>query len=313
MLKTITKTRVDTDSIDPARRIAAYIDGIDGILQTTFLSTPVRARLASCFLGPCHLIECHASPRRSERTAAAIARDRYDGICVQLAISGRSVGDASGRPVDSVPGTIMLLDFSQPFVMVDQEERDVINVAFPRAIFTRNIADVAALHGEVIDPARGALLAAHLTAMAPGLESMPVYAASVLADIVVDLLLIALDQDPAGNTASPADRRALLSMRARQVIDARLGSDSLTPEWLMAKLNISRSDLYGLFEGHGGVAKYIWRRRLEAARSALLDPYDTRRIGEIAFAHGFSSEAHFARAFKAAFETTAGTLRRNRG
>jgi hypothetical protein len=31
----------------------------------------------------------------------------------------------------------------------------------------------------------------------------------------------------------------------------------------MAKLNVPRSELYSLFEDHGGVARFIWRRRLD--------------------------------------------------
>lgn len=98
----------------------------------------------------------------------------------------------------------------------------------------------------------------------------------------------------------------------QRLIESRLASADLTPEWLMAKLNISRSDLYTLFEGQGGVARYMWRRRLEAIKAALLDPGDARRIGEIAYAHGFSSQAHFARAFQVAFGKTARATRGER-
>ena len=61
------------------------------------------------------------------------------------------------------------------------------------------------------------------------------------------------------------------------------------------------------------MVRYIWRRRLEAARDALLDASEKRRIGEIAFHFGFSSEAHFARAFRSAFGKTASETRRTRG
>ena len=118
-LKTIAKTYVDTDTLPFDARIAAYDEATDNSLTTTFLSDPLYARLKSCFLGPSHLIELQASPRKSERTLARIVHDRQDSISVQFVVRGRSLGDAAGQRVSSEPGTILLLDFAQPFVLID--------------------------------------------------------------------------------------------------------------------------------------------------------------------------------------------------
>lgn len=307
----LTKSLVQTDAVPPERREAVYQGGINNTLATTFLSQPVFADLRSCFVGPFHIIELVASPRRSERTAAQIARDRHDGISVQLARRGVSRGEAGRRKVLSTPGTVMLLDFAQPFYMVDEGERDVINVSVPRVMLAERVDDVRALHGRVLDAEDSALLAAHLNAIAPRLETMPTSAAPVLADVLMQLVTLAIGQ-PSG-PPSATDRRTALAQQARRQIEARLGASDLSPEWLFARLNISRSELYALFEEEGGVVRYIWRRRLEAARDALLDASEKRRIGEIAFHFGFSSEAHFARAFRSAFGKTASETRRTRG
>lgn len=204
----------------------------------------------------------------------------------------------------------MVLDFGQPFSMIDQDERTIINVAIPRVLLARHIDDLRAVHGLVLDVEASAILAAHLIALTPRLTRIPVHAAPVLGDIIIQLFLIALGYDPVATPTLPADRRAALIGRATQIVDGRLGSDDLTPEWLMAKLNVSRSELYQALDDFGGVARFIWRRRIEAAKTALADRHDLRRIGAIAFAFGFSSEAHFARAFRLAFGKTASEFRR---
>lgn len=312
-IETIAMSYLDTGTLDPNLQKNAYEAAIDHTLKTVFLSEPIYAHIASCYLGPLHLIKCVASPRRSERTSTRIIEDRHDGISVQLAISGASRGEAAGRKVESNAGTIMVLDFGQPFCMVDLEERSIINVSIPRVLLARYVDDVRAIHGLVLDAEASALLAAHLQALAPRLKRLPVHSALVLGDIILQLFLIAIGYNPKAITTPPSDRRTALVGRAKRIIDSRLGSEDLTPEWLMAKLNVSRSELYAALDQFGGVARFIWRRRLDGAHAALIDPHDTRRIGAIAFAFGFSSEAHFARAFRTAFGNTATEVRRQNG
>lgn len=309
-IRTITKSHLDTETLAPPARNDAYQAAIDHTLETTFLSEPIYAHIASCYLGPLRVIECIASTRRSARTSARIEQDRLDSISIQLAVSGTSQGDACGRKVLNAAGTIMVLDFGQPFYMVDREERVVINVAIPRVMLARYVDDIRALHGLVLDTEASAVLAAHLQALAPRLTRMPAHGAAVLGDIILQLFLIAIGHAPEAPIMPLSDRRSALVDRAKRVVESRLGSEELTPEWLVAKLNVSRSELYTALDQFGGVARFIWRQRLEGAHAALTDQTDSRRIGAIAFAFGFSSEAHFARAFRLAFGKTASEIRR---
>lgn len=165
------------------------------------------------------------------------------------------------------------------------------------------------LHGRVLDAWAGGMLATLLRTLLPRVAHLSAHGTSVLCGVIVDLLMLALDQPP-GPALPQADRRSVLLDRARRLVDDQLGSKELTPDWLSARLNVSRSELYVAFDEAGGIARFIWRRRLEAVHAALLNPHDLRRINEIAFAFGFTSEAHFARAFRSAFGRTASETRR---
>lgn len=291
---------------DDARQ--AYLDRLDGILDTIFLA-PFAAEIDAYRLGPLSVLRATATPRQSARLPARIAHDRYDAIGVQYVVAGRATGEANGRPFASDPGSVMLLDYDQPFVVTDQDVRVVVNVAVPRPLFPNRRADPATWHGRVLAGGPAAPLVGFLRQLHHTLDAMPCDAGPLLATAFAQLLAVALgDYDQAGTTA--IDRDARIVERAERLVDDRIGSADLDPAWLTAKLGVSRSDLYTAMVGFGGVARFILHRRLTAAHAALESPTDTRRIGAIAYAFGFSSEAYFSRAFRAAFGTTPSDVRR---
>jgi AraC-like DNA-binding protein len=97
--------------------------------------------------------------------------------------------------------------------------------------------------------------------------------------------------------------------QARRFIDANLSREGLEIEAVVAATNVSRPTLYRIFKPYGGLARYMWSRRLEAARIALMNPKDWRSIVSIAEAAGFSDAGHFTRAFKAEFGLRPSDLR----
>lgn len=308
---TVEASRLDLAGIYSQDQGAAYQAQLLNTLDTEFLTPDISVGLCTCFFGELHIARCVATARRTDRTPALIAADGLDAVAMQLAIAGRSRGEANGRTVVSDPGTIMILDFRQPFYMIDLEERDVVNVGIPRHLLARHVPDADALHGVVLDRDRASVLTAVLTELAPRIDRLPAYSGPVLADTLLDLFLLALGCDPRA-LPLPQNKRTVILEKARQLVDANLCEGNLTPEWLGGKLGLSRTELYRLFEVSGGVSRYIWRRRLEAAHAALQNPQDDRRNSEIAFNYGFSSEAHFSRAFRKAFGRTASDVRRER-
>ncbi|WP_377297813.1 helix-turn-helix domain-containing protein [Rhizobium sp. SGZ-381] len=114
--------------------------------------------------------------------------------------------------------------------------------------------------------------------------------------------LLRLIEATLGPPAVSAVREATLARRIRRYIEDNLRSDTLTPAGLARQFAISRSQLYRIFARAGGVETYIRNRRLRRCMIALTDPAEQhRRIGEIAYALGFSDEAHFSRLFRATY------------
>ncbi len=299
---------VDTASLSAKQAQTAYLTAIDGTLGTDFLQDPFSARLTACEIGSIRVIRLLASARRSTRLREQITLDRHDGVGFQLAISGHASGRAGWKMVESTPGSIMILDYSKPFWIEDHEEREIVNLAIPRFLLENRCSNIAKLHGTVITGAPTLLLANLLQVLPAAMDSIGEQHCVHMQEILLNSIEIMLNPDLVQISVSGDDK---LFRKAIAAIDRRIGSADLCPALLASKLGISRGRLYKLFEAHGGVSRAIWQRRLERSREALLNPADRRKIGAIAYDHGFSSDAHFARAFRKAFGISASAMRRS--
>jgi AraC-like DNA-binding protein len=97
----------------------------------------------------------------------------------------------------------------------------------------------------------------------------------------------------------------------RDIIDRNLGSWNLHPGRLCKLANISRSNLYRMFEPYGGVVRYIQRERLRRAHAVLADPTSTQKISLIASDYCFSDSSAFSRAFRQEYGYSPMDLRRH--
>ncbi|WP_376986683.1 helix-turn-helix transcriptional regulator [Bosea sp. R86505] len=86
--------------------------------------------------------------------------------------------------------------------------------------------------------------------------------------------------------------------RARQIVQRHMGSPEFGPPQLGRLLAMSRSKLYRLLDGDGGVAHFINRERLLQARRDLTTPGEPLSVHAIASRVGFRDHSTFSRAFR---------------
>jgi AraC-like DNA-binding protein len=106
-------------------------------------------------------------------------------------------------------------------------------------------------------------------------------------------------------------RQSALLNRIYAYLEENFMDSDLTPEKIANANKISTRYLHSLFSQSGTtVLKWVWERRLRAARNDLLDPSQVQaRISEIAFRRGFSDSAHFSRSFRNRFGISPTELR----
>jgi AraC-like DNA-binding protein len=89
--------------------------------------------------------------------------------------------------------------------------------------------------------------------------------------------------------------------RVRRAVRRHLHVPSLAPDTLCREAATSRSQLYRLLEGEGGVAHYIQRQRLSESFALLCDASNTLPVGRIAELLCFADASSFSRSFRREF------------
>lgn len=110
--------------------------------------------------------------------------------------------------------------------------------------------------------------------------------------------LLGVSQPPDGSRHTSANWRARAALA---LIESDLADPLLTATRVARAQGISRRRLDEILQDAAGcsVSSHIWHRRLEQAASDLRDArLANRTVTQIAFGAGFTSAAHFARAFK---------------
>lgn len=270
-----------------------------------------RDHLQGYHLGSALIVHARSSARTLVRSRALARLDGVDALHVTLQISGTFEGDYDGREISGGPGAIRVLDMARPF-SISESDGETISLILPRERLEAATANRDA-HGLAFSEpnAMSRLLVSHLEGLmqaAPDLASAEA-AASADAACALAAGLISSRTDLDGVHYGAAEGRMFAI--ARRYIDSQLDSHDLTPAAVGAHLGVSRRTLYRLFDGKHGVAGYIQQRRLDCAFNVIAhQPGPQASLAEIAYAHGFQSEAHFSRAFRARFGVTPGRLRK---
>lgn len=299
--------RDQDDAFEQYRKGCAHL--FDITLQSpeaTFFNS-----LEAFHLGVVVLAKCAGVPQRFERKLSHILIDGGDTVMVvvELEDSGWR-GDYDGRPAGGHMGQTRLVDMARPFEITTGAYRSLY-VMIPRAL----LGEQGSLdfHGLVLseDSVSGHLLAANIRTLGEVADRMTPDEAEAAAKAMVALIggAITAHAAPATDDHRPVEKMLLAS--GRQFVERNLDDVELSPEVVRRHLGVSRSLLYRVFEPLGGVSAFIQGRRLDQAFDAILhDRAEQHTLGEIAYRHGFRSDAHFSRAFKGRFGVTPGRLRR---
>jgi AraC-like DNA-binding protein len=249
--------------------------------------------------------------QRLVRDVKRVRRSGVDHVMLQYQTAGRLVGDYDGRSVELNTGDIGFVDFGRATASEDTDFSRITLIVprerLPAAFRARD------LHGVVLGGSNAAtrLLGQYMTALLQSAGQLTAPESSAAVDAAFVLAEGAWNATGEVSFEQPSEARRILRRMAMNIVDRRLAQPDLTPASIAAMLRISRSTLYALFEPEGGVESYVFGRRLDRSFEAIVgDAARAAGIGEIAFASGFKSEAHFSRAFLARFGVRPSEVRR---
>ena len=272
------------------------------------------ASVTGTHLGALLVGDLRFGSQQFSRGAPRVARDGVDHYLVQWYRSGGFVGQHDdGVDMHVRAGDITVFDLGRTQRTYADPSR-VLSLVVPREVAGDAFASGPQggdLHGVVLRQGTtlNGLLADYLQSLHRRLPQVTLAEAPSVVQATTQMLAACLC--PSRRTMEQAREQVqgVTLARIQQHIARNLGAP-LSPELLCRTFGISRSLLYRLFEPLGGVAHYVQQRRLARAFHALANPVNRQlRVAEIASRTGFASEAHFSRAFRAAFGLTPSDVR----
>ena len=245
---------------------------------------------------------------RFARTRQQVKRDPTDHWVLSCCRRGITTFSSRGSRIEVPAGVPFLWSLAAEF---ESTRTEVERVAFylPRDTF-RTVASALDFHcGAIVPSAMGRILGDYMLSLDEWLPSVSALEAPRLSASVHAMV--------AASVAPSADRLALAGAqldlgrleRVRRTVRKHLRSPKLTPASLSRAVGISRSNLYRLFEGSGGVSRYIQTQRLLEAHAALCNPSTEDSIAAIAETFCFVDASSFSRAFRREFGHTPSDVR----
>ncbi len=310
---------VSTDQVAPKERIPYWKDVIWqqlGRLRSDARSEGVfRGSLAHCDAGDVKLCRLSASSHRVARTPDLIRQDDRGFLKVVFQIEGSTWFEQGSRKTLLSPGEWSIYDTMKAYTVSNTSDIEQLVLLVPREkVFAAGMRPDELLVQRYSAQAGIGRLAGDLMHRAfDEIEACSSDSAETIGEAIAQLLRQSL-MERAGRPTSLSLREALRD-RIKQHVHRNLRDPALSIDQIAAALRCSKRTLHKAFSNDGlTLSEYIWRLRLNRCRRDLESPACAwKSITEIAFSWGFSSPAHFSKAFRDAFGVSPTQFRTNAG
>jgi AraC-like DNA-binding protein len=259
-------------------------------------------------LGRITMTRVSAPASRTVRKSSHLRGSPIDHWVVTYCRDGTTVLSTDNGQLDARAGVPFVWSLGQ---LSDSHRTvaDRLQLYLPRDSFPEIGPTLDRAVGSMQDTPLGRLLGDYMLLLEHELSNLSLEDAGRLENTVDGMLRACLA--PSADRAALAERQINLTLmeRVRQAVGRHLRSPSLGPDKLCREAATSRSQLYRLLEGEGGVAHYIQRRRLSESFAILCDTSNNISIGAIAEILCFADASSFSRAFRREFGMTPSDVR----
>ena len=295
-----------THELPAAQQVEAWHGWFDAVFDFEVpesLATPgFTAESLAWGLAGMGISQVTAPRLRVLRTPKMLRRDPTDHW--SLTLGGAETCLRTPRGLTRIPaGSPFIVSLGRELV----SERDAdarLQLYLPRDRFMNLAGSLDAVCDQALDTPLGQLLGDYLRLLARRIPTLTPEEATRLPDAIAAMVGACLQPTPDRLALADGQMDGTRLARVRRAIHAHLGSARLSPRLLCGMAGMSRSQLYRLLEGEGGVARYIQKLRLEASHAALSERRERRTITQVAEACGFHDPSAFSRAFRREFSGT---------
>ncbi|MGB3027220.1 helix-turn-helix domain-containing protein [Paradevosia shaoguanensis] len=284
---------------------AAAARALFGNVTLAFPGERGDRRLVSTDLGDVRLSALHAGAH--DVLGERVVLHSYDPDAIKLIIQTEGLSELrqNGRRARVSADAVVIYDPTRPYLLSNPGPVDLVLLQMPRGAFSRPILDRLTCPFRSEERHAGlqqVLFSLMRTTLGEAARLDDAARASVgqtLLSLVNTMLEGDMSQEP-----TKASRHVLLQ-RVKAYIEANLADPGITVAEIARRMGCSPRYIFRAFEDDATTpADYLWNLRLEKARERLCSGDRAQSISDIAFSLGFSSSAHFSRAFRTRFDAS---------
>jgi AraC-like DNA-binding protein len=243
-----------------------------------------------------------ASPANSvSRTKSVIRNNSVDHWVITVSRQSPTDIETPRFSFHAPPGTPFILSLGEEMNVRRGQLDERVQLLLARDSFEPIAPLLDAARGMALTRPTARLLADYMTLLNRNAPNLKPETLSSVKNAVQAMLAACLAPDAKAVAAARGQINFTLMERVRQAVRRNLHSPSLGPDKLCREAATSRSQLYRLLAGEGGVAHYIRRRRLSESFSMLCDASNNLSIGKVAEMLCFADGSSFSRAFRREF------------
>jgi len=307
-------SQATTEEVDPRDRIAYWEEynrtALVGLSCTSYSDRGLLARQTNYEFDGLRLADISGNAHAIERSPQVARSTPKDSVFASLLLEGDAVFMHEHGCLSAAAGDLVLYDTRRPYLFGFSGTMRQFLVDIPRELFEQEclaggvpapmlFGRDTAREGELVTTLRSVLHAmVHPAAGERGEEG-----GGARRDVLA--LIRMLGWERSGGGPRPAAHQAQLLV-AKDHIERHLHDPRLDPAQVAGVLGVSVRHLGRIFEPTGTTpSRYITERRLQRAREQLVSGAAAgATIADVAYRWGFSSQAHFARLFRARFGCT---------
>jgi AraC-like DNA-binding protein len=292
-----------TTSLPTREQFEAWHSWYASLVDTVSLNPPEKGFPATSLIWRMEnlaVTRVSAPAIRTLRTRTLIRRNPIDHWIIS--VNQRGTFDIK------TPETSLSLRAGVPVIIAMTDEMETVKSDYARVQlylsrdgFQRIAALLDAARTTPLDGPEGVLLADYIGVLARNLPDLPPEDGPRLGKAVEAMLSACLAPTADRIAAAGQQMNLMLLERVRRAVRVHLRAPSLGADMLCREAAISRSQLYRLLEGEGGVAHYILHQRLSESFAMLSDITNALAISTIAELLCFADASSFSRAFRREF------------
>lgn len=298
--------KLSTDDLPDRERLEFWNSGssaIGGVEAEQIDGHVFRGAVIRRTLGDAKVFQLETSPHRAAWTRRLIARGEGD-LHIRLWFQQRGSTVVSSRGGEQVirAGQWSLSDGRYPYVATHHEFSRKVALQVPVSRLTAGECNaIGRLSGGL--PVQGGIAQMLRVCLQTSIADMAETDERLDADLgetMIDFLRMLLRQQQLCNATVPM--RELTQDRIRAFVRRNLGNPALSVDMIAQAMKCSKRYVHKVFNGDQTISEFIWALRLDSCRAVLVAPNASHAtLTQIAFQHGFSSSAHFSRAFRERF------------